>query len=54
LARVKQLLLNSEESIEQILPSTAFATTSQLSNAFRKAFALSPGQFQRRFKQGSS
>lgn len=54
LARVKQLLLNSEESIEQILPSTAFATTSHLSNAFHKAFGLAPGQFRRRFKQGSS
>lgn len=52
LARVKTLLLHSEQSIEEMIPHTAFASASHLSNAFKKAFGLSPGQFRRKFRQG--
>lgn len=51
LARVKTLLLNSDQTIEEIVPQTAFASPSHLSTAFRQGVGLSPRDFRRQFKR---
>lgn len=51
LERLKTLLLNSDQTIEEIVPQTAFASPSHLSTAFRQGVGLSPRDFRRQFKR---
>ncbi len=50
IAQIRDLLLDSNLTLDEICDRSAFANTGHLSNAFRQAMGESPGRFRRRFQ----
>lgn len=54
LNRVRELLVDSEDTLAQIADATGFSSVAHLSVAFKNATSLSPGEFRRRHQSAAT